>query len=348
VSTIGTALVGYGYAGRTFHGPLIQACSDLSLRAVVSSDPSKVHADLPGIRVYPDLSAALQDPAIALVVIATPNALHAAQARAALEAGRHVVVDKPFTVSLEEGRALDACAQSRNQLLAVFHNRRWDGDFLTLRALVTSGRAGRIVGFESRFDRFRPLRRARWREQAVAGGGLWFDLGAHLVDQALQLMGRPRRVHGDLAMLRDGAEVDDWAQVTLDYAQPGAPAKVTLSASMLVGGGLPRFALHGTAGSWIKSGLDPQESQLLAGLRPGDADWGLDPQPGQWFAGGPGERVPAQRGSYESFYRGCARAVRGEGPNPVPAVEALDVMAILEAAVRSAREGSWQVPEFTG
>lgn len=341
MNTIATLLVGYGYAGRTFHAPLIQTCPGLHLEGVVSGDPAKVAADLPGTRVWPDLAAALQGRDRGLVVIATPNALHASQARQALEAGMHVVVDKPFTVTVAEGQALIACARQAGRELAVFHNRRWDGDFLTLRKLLQDGRLGRVVAVESRFDRFRPVRRERWREQAVAGGGLWFDLGPHLVDQMLQLFGMPQRVHGQLAMLRDGAEVDDWTQVTLDYPR----CKVTLSASMMVGGGLPRFAVHGTEASWIKHGLDLQESRLLAGMRPGTDGFGDDPQAGSLHAGGsPPLAVPPLPGGYEAFYRRLAQAIQGEGNNPVPAAEALDVMRIIAAAAHSARSGNWVDP----
>jgi len=337
--------VGYGYAGRTFHAPLITACPALELRTVVSTDAAKVHADLPGVRVCASLEQALHDPSLALVVIATPNALHAGHARLVLDADRHVVVDKPFTVTLAEGRELIASAQRKQRMLTVFHNRRWDGDFLTLRALLGKGAFGRVAAFESRFDRFRPQRRERWREQPVAGGGLWYDLGPHLVDQALQVFGRPRRVHGTLAALRDGSQVDDWAQVLLDYGD----CKVTLAASMLVGGGLPRFAVHGTEGSWVKSGLDAQEGQLLAGLRPGADAWGADPRAGRWYAGDGVEREVANLpGRYQDFYAACALAIHQHAPNPVPAAQALEVMSVIEAAVRSARQGSWEVPEAVG
>jgi predicted dehydrogenase len=337
MNPIGTALLGFGYAGRTFHAPLIAAATGLKLQVVVSSDPARVRADCPQVRVCATLAEALADPSIALVVIATPNALHAAQAREALLAGRHVVVDKPFTVTRQEAEDLIALAQARSRVLSVFHNRRWDGDFLTLQALLDSGRLGRVVALESRFDRFRPIRRARWREQAVAGGGIWYDLGPHLVDQAVQLFGRPLRVHGELAGLRDEAEVDDWAEVQLDYGQ----CKVTLSASMLVGGGLPRFAMHGTAGSWIKFGLDAQESQLLAGLRPADREWGHDRGAAHCHAGGAPQPHPSARGCYQSYYQALALAIAGSAPNPVPADQALEVMTVIEAAFSSARSGSW-------
>jgi predicted dehydrogenase len=186
------ALVGYGFVGKTFHAPLIAATPGLLLHTVVSSDPAKVLADHPGVKVAPDLDAALADPEIDLVVIATPDPLHAPQAHAALDAGKAVVIDKPFAVTLDEARAVADHAQRAGKLLSVFHNRRWDSDFLTLKALIADGSLGEIVQYESHFDRFRPVVRDRWREKP--GAGALLDLGPHLIDQALQLFGPPLAV----------------------------------------------------------------------------------------------------------------------------------------------------------
>ena len=340
---IPTALVGYGYAGRTFHAPLIAACSGLRLHTVVSSNPATVHAHWPGVRVVSDLAHALADPQIALVVVATPNHLHADQALQALAARRHVVVDKPFAVTPEQARTLIAAARAEDRMLSVFHNRRWDADFLTLRATLAENLLGHVVHFESRFDRFRPLPRVRWREQAVPGGGVWWDLGPHLVDQAVQLFGLPLRVHGQLRTLREGAQIDDWAQVSLDFGATQA----TLSASMLVGGGVPRFAVHGTRGSWVKFGLDTQESALLAGLGPSHPDWGLHPLDAVLYgAGGAQRTMPLRRGAYQAFYRQVAAELRGEADIPVAPEQALWVMAILAAAQASAQDGQWHPPQL--
>lgn len=335
-SPLRVALLGYGFAGRTFHAPLVAAVPGLQLAVVGSSDAGKVHADLPGVDVLPVEDAATLD-GIDLVVIATPNDLHAPLALAALDAGRHVVVDKPMAPTLEAARAVARRAAERDRVLAVFHNRRHDTDFNAVRDAIAAGLVGEVVQFESHFDRFRPQVRDRWRERAVPGGGVWFDLGPHLVDQALQLFGLPDGVQADIAAFRDGAATDDWAHVVLRY-----PAlRVVLHASMLAAGGVARFTVHGRGGSVTKAAMDPQEAQLLAGLRPGDAGFGIDPDPLLHFDGDGGapRAIPAPQGDQSRFYAGVRDAIRGIAPNPVPPLESLAVMAVIEAAVASARSG---------
>jgi predicted dehydrogenase len=329
------ALLGYGYAGKTFHAPLIRATPGLDLAAVVTRRPEDLRADLPHCVPLADAGEALRDPAIDLVVIATPNATHAPLAEAALRAGKHVVVDKPFTLSLADARRLAALAAQRDRVLSVFQNRRWDADFLGLQALLGEAGIGSVSHLESRFDRFRPQLRERWREGAE-GGGLWFDLGPHLVDQALLLFGLPAAVSGATARQRAGAEVDDWCQVRLDYG----PLQVSLSAALLVAGGIPRFAAHGTAGSWVKHGLDVQEDQLRAGMLPGEAGWGLDPRPARCYGdGGLARECPQPAGDYPRYYRAVSDAILGRGLNPVTPAEALATLAVLETAIESARLG---------
>lgn len=334
-AAIGVALLGYGYAGRTIHAPLIRATPGLVLKAVVTRRPGEVEADLPGVRPLAEAAEAFADPGIALVIIATPNATHASLAEAALRAGKHVVVDKPFTLSLADARRLADLAAESGRVLSVFQNRRWDGDFLGLRALLEEGRLGTLTHLESRFDRFRPAVRGRWREGS-GGGGIWFDLGPHLVDQALCLFGLPERVGAILARHRPGAQADDWCQVQLDYGH----LQMTLSASMLVGGGIPRFAAHGTAGTWVKYGLDSQEDQLRAGISPGTGGWGRDPLPGCLYRGDEEpEEIPAPAGDYLRYYAALRDALLGRGPNPVPPEQAVAVMAVLETAAKAAEAG---------
>src|SRR6195952_5025482 len=236
-------LIGYGYAGKTFHAPLISAVPALELAAVASSDAAKVHADWPGLTVHATPAELIARDDLDLVVIATPNDTHHPLARAALRAGRHVVVDKPFTVTLADARELVALASERGRVLSVFHNRRWDGDFLTLRRLVADGALGRVVEMSSRHDRFRPEVRPRWRERAEPGAGLWFDLGPHLLDQALQLFGHPRAITLARDLTRDGALADDWFHASLRYDR----LHVQLHAGMLVADSGPRFAVTGPA-----------------------------------------------------------------------------------------------------
>lgn len=267
---IRVGLVGYGMAGRVFHAPLIAAAPGLALIAVASSRADEVAAALPGVKVHPAPEALFADASIDLVVIASPTATHAPLAAQALAAGKHVVVDKPFALNLADARALVAQAKAARRSIAVFQNRRWDGDFMTLRRVIGAGLIGEVVEFESRFDRFRPEVRTRWREDGSAGSGVWFDLGPHLIDQALLVLGRPHAVSADLAALRRGGRSDDHAHVVLHYPH----ARAVLRASMVVAGGAPRFLVHGTGGSLAKHGIDPQEAQLGAGMRPGDAGWG--------------------------------------------------------------------------
>ncbi|MDP1027803.1 oxidoreductase [Sphingomonas sp. KR1UV-12] len=329
-------LIGYGYAGRTFHAPLLAADPGLTLVRVASRNADAVRADWPEAAVDADPVAVATADDVDLVVIASPNDSHAPLARAALTAGKHVVVDKPFTLNLTEARGLIALAAARGRLLSVFHNRRWDSDYLSVRAAIEAGLVGRAVHLESHFDRFRPTVRQRWREGAGPGAGVWFDLGPHLVDQALQLFGLPDGVTASLAMQRDGALAADWAHVVLDYGT----RRAVLHASMLVAGGSPRFVVHGDRGSVLKRAGDRQEAQLLAGMRPGAAGWGKDDDPLLVHAGDGGvTEQEAHRGDQRGYYAGIAAALRGDGPNPVPPLEALAVMAVIEAAANAAATG---------
>ena len=336
---IRVGLIGYGYASRTFHAPLLEAIPGLELAAVASSDPAKVKAERPGLRVHADPYELIASADIDLIVVPTPNETHHPLARAALLAGRHVVVDKPFTVTLAQGEELVRLARERSRVLSVFHNRRWDGDFLSLERLVRAGTLGRIVEMASSFDRFRPEVRARWREGHGFGSGLWFDLGPHLLDQALRLFGWPEAIALDRAALREGAQADDWFCARLRYDR----LRVTLRAGTLVAAPAPRFAVHGTRGSFVKHGLDPQEAALKAGARPAwppAPGWGVDPAPARLRlrddAGELAEEaLPLAPGDYPRYYAALAAAIRGEGPNPVPAGEALDVIALVEAGIAS-------------
>jgi predicted dehydrogenase len=347
---IRVGLVGYGFAGQTFHAPVLSAAPGLVLEAIASSQPQKVQADWPGVPVEPDAAALLARPDIDLVVVATPNAQHHPIAKAALEAGKHVVVDKPFTLDAAQARELAALAQQRGRVLSVYQNRRFDADYLTLRDVLASGQLGRPVYFESHFDRFRPEVRERWREQAVPGAGLWVDLGAHLLDQAVQLFGTPDTLQLDTAALRDGAQVEDHFHALLRYeVGPHAPLRVVLHAATLAAHAAPRYILHGTRGSYVKQGVDPQEDALRAGGRPGSDDWGVDPVLGElkavaienWVREG---TVPNRRGNYVDYYTAVRDAIQGVGPNPVPPEEAVALMELLDLGARSAREGRALAP----
>jgi predicted dehydrogenase len=333
---IGVGLVGYGLGGRVFHAPFIRATAGLALSAVVSRDPAKVHAQLPDAVVVPAIEALLARPDVDLVVVSSPDALHAEHAIAALRAGKHVVVDKPLATTLADARRIVEAGARAGKTVATFHNRRWDADFLTLRRLIAEGRLGRVVHFESHFDRWRPQATAVWKE--ARAGGSWLDLGPHLVDQAICLLGRPEAVTADIAVLREGGPAPDWFHVVLHY--PGARA-ILHSSKLAVDHGL-RFVVHGTRGTWIKHGLDPQEAAIAAGAAPGDEELGIDPEPGLFTpAGDPArpETMANERGDYGQFWEALVRALRGEGPSPVPPHEALGVMEVLQAGLDSAARG---------
>jgi predicted dehydrogenase len=339
LNSIRAALIGFGYAGRTFHAPLIAHSKGLQLAAIQSSRAAEASAMWPEARLYTAPEALLEAADIDLVVIATPNDTHFPLARQALLAGKHVVVDKPFTTTLGEAHELGELAQQQGALLSVFHNRRWDADFLTLQALLAQGTLGRIVHFESHFDRYRPVVRQRWREAPGAGTGLWFDLGPHLVDQALQLFGLPQSVSADLAIQRDGALVDDYFHVQLRYADK----RVILHGSTLMSGGTPRFTVHGALGSYTKSGLDTQEDTLKSGLLPGTENWGIDPLPGTLYTqtGECTNATPVANlpGDYRRYYEAITTAISTGSGNPVPADEAIAVMAIIGLAQESHTQG---------
>jgi predicted dehydrogenase len=337
-SDLNVALVGYGYVGKTFHAPLIAATPGFELHTVVSSDPAKVAADFPAARVVAELSEALADPAIDLVVIATPNALHAPQAIAAFAAGKHVVVDKPFALDAAQARTMADAAKSAGKLLAVFHNRRWDSDFQTLQRLIAEGALGEVVQYESHFDRFRPEVRDRWRERAGPGSGAWMDLGPHLLDQALVLFGEPLGIAADIGTQRAGAEADDYFHVTLRYPV----LRVILHGSLLSAASDLRMAVHGTRASFNKHGLDPQEAQLKAGMTPGASGWGRDSRHGVLTTVENDVQVHAdvrpEVTGYRQFYAGVREAILHDAPSPVPVEEALRVMDLLELAQRASDE----------
>ncbi|WP_165460892.1 oxidoreductase [Atlantibacter sp.] len=337
---IRVGLIGYGYASKTFHAPLIAGTPGMTLAAVSSSDASKVHADWPNVSVVSDPKQLFSDPSLDLIVIPTPNDTHFPLARAAMEAGKHVVVDKPFTVTLSQARELEAMAKSRGLVLSVFHNRRWDSDFLTLKGLIAEGKLGEISYFESHFDRYRPQVRNRWREQAGPGSGIWYDLGPHLIDQALVLFGVPVSITVDMAQLRPDAKTTDYFHAVLTYPQ----RRVVLHSTMLAAAESARYIVHGTRGSYVKFGLDPQEDRLKNGERLPQEDWGYDMRDGVLTLAS-GDELDTQTlmtvpGNYPAYYAAIRDALNGQGENPVPASQAIRVMELIELGIESAKHRS--------
>jgi predicted dehydrogenase len=344
VTPIRVALLGFGYAGRVFHAPLITATPGLAL-TVLGTRRSPSETGYAGALTVADPIAAARHSDADLVVIATPNQSHASLAEAALRAGKHVVVDKPFTVTLAEARSLAALAAETGRVLSIFQNRRWDGDFLGVRAAIAGGALGEVVELRSEMSRYRPEVRDRWREQAGPGSGMWYDLGPHLVDQALLLFGPPAIVSADLRIQRRGGTAVDWFHVLLGYGR----ARVILSSSMLAASPGPRFHVRGTEASLTRLRWDPQEEQLVRGVKPGSPGWGLDGDPLTIHLGEPAEtrQVPAPPGDYPAYYAALREAIVRGGDPPVTAAQGCSVMAVLEAGERSSAEGRVVTPDFT-
>ncbi|HEC2026710.1 MULTISPECIES: oxidoreductase [Klebsiella] len=334
---IRVGLIGYGYASKTFHAPLISGTPGMTLAAVASSDENKVHADWPAMPVVSGPERILNDPNIDLVVIPTPNNTHFPLAKAALEAGKHVVVDKPFTVTLSQARELEALAKSGGRLLSVFHNRRWDSDFLTVKALINEGLLGEVGYFESHFDRYRPQVRNRWREQGGPGSGIWYDLAPHLLDQVVNLFGLPVSMQVDLAQLRPGSQSTDYFHAVLAWPQ----RRVVLHGTLVAAAETARFIIHGSRGSYVKYGLDPQEERLKSGERLPQEDWGYDMRDGV-LTRAEGEDITEESwltlpGNYPAYYAAIRDALNGSGTNPVPASQAIQIMELIELGLESAR-----------
>jgi predicted dehydrogenase len=331
MASIRVALLGYGLGGRVFHAPLISSIPEFELVTIVSSRREEILAAYPQVAVSTDAEAAMR--AADLVVVSTPDETHTRLARAALELGKDVVVDKPFTQTLEQARELAALAEAKGRFLSVYQNRRWDGDFLGARAVIASGALGRVTQFESRFDRFRTqVKLESWREQKAIPAGLWFDIGAHLADQAIQLFGVPLRAQLFTARMREQAIRDDWFHAVLQYRD----VQVTLHSSTLVAGEMPRFAIHGTEGSWIKYGLDPQEPQAVAGMARTDPAFGVESRPALLWRDGKSREVAVPRGDHGEYYRLVRDALVHGAPNPVPPSQALANMELLTAAAATA------------
>ena len=362
-SPIRVALVGYGSAGRIFHAPLIAGVPGLQLSCIVTRQHEAVAQDWPDLRCVATAAEAFASTHIDLVVIATPNASHFELAKSALLAGKHVVVDKPCTVTLAETDVLLELARQQGRVLTVFQNRRFDSDFLALQQVVQSGELGRLVQLESHFDRYRPVVPVRWREQNQPGSGLWFDLGPHLVDQALTLFGLPDALSLDLACVRDGAVVNDWFHAVLRFDTQHAGLRVILHASTLVAELGPRWSAHGSTGSFTKFGLDGQEDALKLGQRPQTGalqDWGVDARPGELltFKTVPGLPAPVTvrrtadqpQGNYLAYYAQLRDHFWGLAAEPmVTPAQVHAVMQLLTLGAQSASEKRWvPVPALPG
>lgn len=339
MKTLNVGIIGYGLSGRFFHGAIIGATPGFEVKKIVTSDLEKraqALEDFPSVKVVRAATEVFVDESIDLVIIAAPNAKHAELAETAMRSGKHVVVEKPFTVSTEEADYLIAVSKEVGKCITVYHNRRFDSDYRTVKALMATDKLGRIVEYEARYDRFRPtLKEHAWKEKALPGGGILYDLGSHLIDQALDLFGKPEEVYGDVRALRRG-ETDDSFEVILYYPE----IKVTLKSSMLVKEPSLRFALYGTAGSYTKYGVDVQEDALRNGERPGGEQWGVEPR-GLWGTVDSMEtkqKVRSLKGDYRDYYRNLYDHIVRGTELIVTAEDGRNVIAVIEAAYRSNSE----------
>lgn len=338
---IEVGLIGFGLAGRAFHAPVIRAVPGLHLAAILQRSGTEAAEKYPDVRSARTMGELLAIPEIRLVVVATPNETHYPFARQCLEAGRDVVVDKPFTTTLSEAESLVQLAREKKRLLTVYQNRRYDGDFQAIRQLVEAGTLGHIARFETTYDRYRPqLKPGAWRESRRPGSGILFDIAPHLIDHALVLFGLPEAVTADVRIEREDAAADDAFDVTLHYP---AGMRAVLRSSILAATPRPRFVLFGTHGSFVKQTFDPQEMNLRRGYIPSHSPWGAEPEE-DWGvltvpAGDSFEqrRIPSATCDYRDYYANVRDALLGHVAPAVTPQYALDVMRILELARESSQ-----------
>lgn len=334
---IKTALLSYGMSGDVFHAPLISAMAEFDLSAIVQRNSASAKERYPDVRIAKTVQDAITDDAIELVVVNTPNETHYEFASAALEAGKHVVVEKPFTVDPEEGQKLIELAKRRNRILSVFQNRRWDGDFLTVQKIIRDGAVGKVVEFEAHYDRFRNYIEANtWKEEKRPGTGILYNLGSHMIDQVLVLFGMPQYIDARVGVQRPGGSVDDFYDIRMEY--PGHLAIV--KSSYLVKAELPRYIVHGTQGSFVKTGLDPQEQDLKEKKNPGSAGWGQEPSMywGKLDTTTGTKAVETIPGDYCAFYKNVYQAIREGNELSVKAEQALNVIRLISLCYESAKQ----------
>ena len=337
---ISTALLSYGMSGLVFHGPLLKVHSGFSLSTIVQRKSSIPPALFPKIKIVQQVDEVIQDPSIELVVVNTPNETHYEFSRKALEAGKHIIVEKPFTVTTKEADDLIALAKSKKKVLTVFQSRRWDGDFLTVKKVIEGKLVGKLVEFEAHYDRFRNyIEPNTWKEERASGTGILYNLGSHMLDQVLVLFGMPNEVDARVGIQRPGGRVDDYYDIRLQYNGFHAIIK----SSYLVREQGPRYILHGTEGSFTKYGSDLQEQALKDGGVPGSPGWAVERKEfwgklntalGGVHMEGNIETIP---GNYPGFYKNVYEAIRESKPLEVKPEEARDVIKLIEACYESNR-----------
>ena len=347
---INTGLVSFGISSKTFHAPFLTTLPEFKLSAVVERNTNHAAEKYPWVKTYRDIDSLLADNDIELVVITSPNETHFSYAKAALDAGKNVVVEKPFTNSVEEARVLVELSEKYKRICSVYHNRRYVADFHTVKDILDRKLLGELHTFTAHYDRYRPDPRTYglWREKPQPGSGVLYDLGSHLIDQSLVLFGQPKNILADIRMQKPYSKVDDYFDIQLDYGF----LKVTLHSSMLVREMGPRYQLHGTRGSFIKSGEDPQEERLKAGELPVGEAWCYEPAEqyglihteinGQIIR----ENLTSLKGDFGDYYRNLFKAIRLEEPLNETPRQGYNVIRMIELAFESSEKKEWL--EVTG
>jgi len=335
---INTALCSFGMSGLVFHAPFLKTNPGFNFYGVWERSKNIAEEKYPGIKTFRSLEEMLKDEAIELVIVNTPNASHFEYASKALEAGKHVIVEKPFTINLDEGNELIELAKKQDKKISVYQNRRFDSDFKTIQKVIGEKLLGELVEVEIHYDRFNEeLSPKSHKETPGPGTGSLYDLGSHLIDQALQLFGMPEKIFADIQSLRPISRVDDYFELLLYYKN----LRVRLKSSYFVREPLPGNILHGLKGSFIKPKTDVQEAMLQAGITPERSDWGTEPESEMGLLhieeNGKVKReyIRSEKGNYNEFYDGIYRAIRHNKPLPVTAEEAVNIIRIIEAAYQS-------------
>lgn len=343
ISPIKTGICSYGMSGRIFHAPFLNCMEEFDLAAVTERHTKKAAERYPGIQSYPSVADMLADESLELIVVNTPNTTHLDYVKQALEAGKHVVVEKPFAATSGQAQTLIAAAEKAKRLLVVYQNRRWDSGFQVVQQVVQEQKLGKLIEAEFHYDRYRIAPSAKkHKETAGTGVGLIYDLGPHLIDQAIVLFGKPDAVFARIQNHRPGSLVDDYFAIQLLYSE----FTCTLKASLLVREPIPAFVLHGTLGSFLKSRADVQEANLDKGISPCSSDWGTEPEAERGLlhtienGAEIRKQIPGPQGCYQQFYRGVYDHLRMGKPTPVPLSDSLLNMQIIEAAVKSQIEQS--------
>lgn len=344
---IRTGLAAYGMSGQVFHAPFISTDPHFELSVVTERTKELSRERYPEAGIVRSFEELINREELDLIVINTPDSTHYEYARRALEAGKHVIVEKPFTTTIAEAEELVDLASEKGLMLSVYQNRRWDGDFLTVKSILSKGLLGRLVEFESTFPRYRNfIKPNTWKETGENGGGLTYNLGSHLIDQAVQLFGMPEAVFADIATMRDGGKVDDYFIIHLLRSAKVPEVRITLKASYLMCENEPRFVLHGTEGSYVKHGLDTQEADLTKGLLPDTPHWGEEDEAfwGILHSEKDGktlrESYPSLPGNYAAFYENIYQHIRKGELLQSDARGVIDVIRLIEAAKESSRTRS--------